>query len=146
MEPVEDKDTDISQELNSSVTSSSLSGSYDVVRRDSFGSVVSDGEGEVECRELLEVDCETGLELITLEEVAQHDSREDGWMVIYDKVYNVTKFLTRHPGGEEVLLEYLGHDATMAFRAVGHSRAATKMLDKYLIGILPAEERLNFSS
>ena len=32
------------------------------------------------------LDEETGLKIIGLEEVANHDYREDGWMVVYDKV------------------------------------------------------------
>ena len=95
--------------------------------------------------------------------MALHDSREDGWTVIYDKVYDVTEFLSLHPGGEDVILEYLGYDATLAFRGVGHSKAAVRMLKRldsnpnitkrepliflrYLIGILPLKERLNFST
>ena len=38
--------------------------------------------------------------------------------------------------------DYLGYDATLAFRSVGHSSDAMNMLDKYLIGILPKNERL----
>ena len=115
--------------------------SYGDFHEDSFGSVDSGVVGWG-----VETDLETGLEMISLEEVGRHNSREDGWMVIYDKVYDITEFLDEHPGGEEVLMEYLGYDATMAFRAVGHSRAAVKMLEKYLLGILPFVERLNFSS
>ena len=62
--------------------------------------------------------------------MALHDSREDGWTVIYDKVYDVTEFLSLHPGGEDVILEYLGYDATLAFRGVGHSKAADRMLKR----------------
>ena len=62
--------------------------------------------------------------------MALHDSREDGWTVIYDKVYDVTEFLSLHPGGEDVILEYLGYDATLAFRGVGHSKAAVRMLKR----------------
>lgn len=113
----------------------------DFHEEDSFGSVDSGVVGWG-----VETDLETGLEMISLEEVGKHNSREDGWMVIYDKVYDITEFLDEHPGGEEVLMEYLGYDATMAFRGVGHSRAAVKMLEKYLLGILPFVERLNFSS
>ena len=50
--------------------------------------------------------------------------------MIYDKVYDVTEFLSSHPGGEDVLLEYLGYDATLAFRGVGHSKAAVRMLKR----------------
>ena len=62
--------------------------------------------------------------MISLSEVALHDTREEGWTVIYDKVYDVTEFLSSHPGGEDVMLEYLGYDATLAFRGVGHNPEA----------------------
>jgi cytochrome b involved in lipid metabolism len=58
----------------------------------------------------------------------------------------VTEYLRRHPGGEEVMLEYVGYDATMAFRGVGHSPAAMRTMNKFLIGILPKHERLGFSA
>ena len=93
-------------------------------------------------------DEETGLDLISLEEVGLHNVREDAWLVLFDKVYEMSEYLesSRHPGGEDVILEYLGYDATLAFRGVGHSKTALRALDKYCIGILPRDERLNFSS
>ena len=36
---------------------------------------------------------EEGLPIITLEEVKNHFSLQDAWMVVYDRVYNVTSFL-----------------------------------------------------
>ena len=98
----------------------------------------SDGEDE-------STDPETGLRLISLDEVRDHCTLEDGWMVLYDRVYQVSQLLRLHPGGEEVMAEYLGYDATIAFQGVGHSKAASRMLQPNLIGILPQEERLNFS-
>ena len=50
--------------------------------------------------------------------------------------------MLQHPGGEDVLLEYAGRDATVAFRGVGHSEAAIKEMDDYVVGILPTEERI----
>ena len=38
--------------------------------------------------------------------------------------------------------EYVGYDGTIAFRGVGHSAMAMKMMEPYLIGILPECERL----
>lgn len=73
---------------------------------------------------------ESSPQVISLSEVALHDSREDGWTVIYDKVYDVTEFLGSHPGGEDVILEYVGYDATLAFRGVGHSKGAVNMLKR----------------
>merc|ERR1711992_88722 len=50
------------------------------------------------------------------------------WMVIHDKVYDVTKFLDEHPGGEEILIEHAGVDAT-------------DMMQEYLIGELREEDK-----
>ena len=94
-----------------------------------------------------EIDPETGLEVISLEEVSYHCTREDGWIVVYDKIFEMTEYLEKssHPGGDEVIMENLGYDATMAFRGVGHSRGVSKMLKKYLVGILPRSERLGLT-
>ncbi|NXF87431.1 CYB5B protein, partial [Eubucco bourcierii] len=43
-------------------------------------------------------------------------------------------FLLQHPGGEEVLLEQAGRDATESFEDVGHSTDAREMLKQYYIG------------
>lgn len=40
------------------------------------------------------------------------------------------------------MLEYAGHDATLAFRGVGHSKEAEESLKPYLIGILVENERI----
>ncbi|KAG7171614.1 Cytochrome b5-like 2 [Homarus americanus] len=58
------------------------------------------------------------------------------------QVFDVTRFLLEHPGGEEVMMEHAGRDATIAFRGVGHSVPALQALDDYLVGILPGSERI----
>ncbi|KAK5645783.1 hypothetical protein RI129_004247 [Pyrocoelia pectoralis] len=83
-----------------------------------------------------------GERIITLEEVSWHDTISDCWIVIYDRVYDITDFLKEHPGGHDVLLDYAGRDGTCAFRGVGHSKAAHGALKEFLIGELPMEERL----
>lgn len=45
-------------------------------------------------------------------------------------------FILQHPGGEEVLIEQGGKDATESFEDVGHSTDARDMMAKYLIGTL----------
>ena len=62
-------------------------------------------------------------------------------MSIGDKVFDVTKYLEDHPGGEEVLLDRGGMDATDDFEDVGHSHEARKELLKYEVGTLPPSER-----
>uniref|UniRef100_A0A0B6Y3E5 Cytochrome b5 n=1 Tax=Arion vulgaris TaxID=1028688 RepID=A0A0B6Y3E5_9EUPU len=66
--------------------------------------------------------------------IADHCSSESCWMVINNKVYDVTRFLRVHPGGDDIMLEYGGHDATSAFIDKGHSLDACDMLSEYLIG------------
>ncbi|KAH8409460.1 hypothetical protein KR222_005907 [Zaprionus bogoriensis] len=77
---------------------------------------------------------------ITLEQVAQHDSFDDCWIVIYDRVYDVTSFLREHPGGDDVIMDHAGRDATIAFHGTGHSRHAVEQMRHFLIGELPPEE------
>lgn len=50
--------------------------------------------------------------------------------------------LFQHPGGNEILLEFAGREATGAFRGSGHSRQAIQLLNEYLIGELPMHERI----
>ncbi|CAK9323629.1 unnamed protein product [Citrullus colocynthis] len=75
-----------------------------------------------------------GRTLFTLAEVASHDNRNDCWLIIEDKVYDVTKFLEDHPGGDEVLLAGVGKDATNDFFDVGHSSAARAMMEEFYVG------------
>ncbi|KAJ2447978.1 hypothetical protein GGF42_005275 [Coemansia sp. RSA 2424] len=72
----------------------------------------------------------------TGEQIQQHATREDIWIVVHGKVYDVTLFLDEHPGGEEVILEHAGIDATEAFEDIGHSDDARDLLSKYFIGNL----------
>ncbi|SPC60721.1 probable cytochrome b5 [Ustilago sp. UG-2017b] len=71
---------------------------------------------------------------ISMEELKQHNSHEDLWLLIDGKVYNVSKFLDEHPGGDEVLVTEAGKDATEAFEDVGHSEDARALLGPMLVG------------
>ena len=68
--------------------------------------------------------------------VAEHNRPDDGWIIVRGEVYNVTSFLTSHPGGPGVILPFLGRDATEPFEETGHSQHATMTLAKLRIGIL----------
>uniref|UniRef100_A0A3B3B6S7 Cytochrome b5 type B n=1 Tax=Oryzias melastigma TaxID=30732 RepID=A0A3B3B6S7_ORYME len=76
------------------------------------------------------------LKYYTLEEIRVHNMSKDTWLIIHDKVYDISSFLEEHPGGEEVLLEQGGADATESFEDVGHSLDAREMLQQYYIGEL----------
>ncbi|KAI9367274.1 hypothetical protein BJX61DRAFT_529257 [Aspergillus egyptiacus] len=77
----------------------------------------------------------------TLEQVKAHCKPDDIWIVLHNKVYDVTKYLEDHPGGTAVLIEVAGTDATEAFEEVGHSDEAREELEAFYVGDLPEEEQ-----
>ncbi|NWQ86600.1 FADS2 desaturase, partial [Burhinus bistriatus] len=82
----------------------------------------------------------------TWEEIQKHNLRTDKWLVIERKVYNVTKWANRHPGGQRVISHYAGEDATDAFQAFHiNATLVQKFLKPLLIGELapgePSQDR-----
>lgn len=47
--------------------------------------------------------------------------RRDWWIVVDNIVYDCTDFILEHPGGEQVILSFVGEDCTWQFRRF-HSR------------------------
>uniref|UniRef100_A0A915EM52 Cytochrome b5 heme-binding domain-containing protein n=1 Tax=Ditylenchus dipsaci TaxID=166011 RepID=A0A915EM52_9BILA len=81
----------------------------------------------------------------TREEVCQ--SNQSNWLIVNDLVYDLTDFLRIHPGGSEVLLEYMGLDATSVFEDVGHSSMARTIMLRYVIGrVVTASNLVNLST
>ncbi|OCH96537.1 hypothetical protein OBBRIDRAFT_765365 [Obba rivulosa] len=70
----------------------------------------------------------------SLEEIAKHHTRSSCWVVIKNKVYDVTEFLPEHPGGAQIILKYGGRDATAAYEPIHPPDALDKNLssDKHL--------------
>ena len=74
--------------------------------------------------------------VFTMAEIKKHNTEEDCWIIVKDRVYNATEYLELHPGGmESILINTDGIDATEDFFAI-HSSKAIKMLEKYYIGDL----------
>ncbi len=83
----------------------------------------------------------------TMAEIATHNSKTDCWTVISGQVYELTDFVNRHPGGNEVV-RACGIDATTLFTSrttedgqpIGsgtpHSQVAQEQLDQLKIGNL----------
>ncbi|KAK4409214.1 cytochrome [Sesamum angolense] len=96
--------------------------------------------------------------VFTFDEVAQHNTREDCWLVLFEKAcfsvafdlqlkfytvltlssseqaYDVTSFIEEHPGGDELLLNVTGKDATPEFKAACHTFNAWSMMEKLYVG------------
>ncbi|MBN3294948.1 FADS2 desaturase, partial [Amia calva] len=79
--------------------------------------------------------------VFTWEEVQRHNHRTDQWLVIDRKVYNISDWARRHPGGIRVISHYAGEDATDAFRAFHpEPNFVRKFLKPLLIGELAPGE------
>ncbi|KAF5175855.1 Cytochrome b5 [Thalictrum thalictroides] len=75
--------------------------------------------------------------IFTFADVLKHNNLKDCWLLINDKIYDVTRFLGDHPGGSKVLLKATGKDATADFKKVhSHSGNAVTMMDKFYVGML----------
>lgn len=84
---------------------------------------------------------DSSVKYYTLEDIRAHNTSKNTWLIIHEKVYDITSFLEEHPGGEEVLLEQAGADATESFEDVGHSTDAREMLEEYYLGELHMDDR-----
>ncbi|KDP41326.1 hypothetical protein JCGZ_15733 [Jatropha curcas] len=74
--------------------------------------------------------------LYTMQEAAEHNTKDDCWIVIDGKVYDVSSYLDEHPGGDDVVLATIGKDATDEFEDAGHSESARELLESFCIGEL----------
>ena len=77
----------------------------------------------------------------TYDDVKELSADTKTMFVINDLVYDITSFLNEHPGGEEVLLDHNGKDATEDFNDVGHSNDALALMKQYQIGEIVETER-----
>ncbi|CAH1119119.1 unnamed protein product [Phaedon cochleariae] len=77
----------------------------------------------------------------SLSDIKTHNDNKSTWIVIHNNVYDVTNFLNEHPGGEEVLLNNAGKEASENFELIGHSSDARELMVKYKIGELVESDR-----
>lgn len=69
--------------------------------------------------------------------VAAHNNTSDCWIILENKVLDVTTYLYQHPGGASAIIPYCGADATGAFNAVRkHKNFAKNLADSFSIGNL----------
>merc|ERR1719330_1600808 len=73
---------------------------------------------------------------LTMEEVAKHTTKDDCWVVLHDRVLNVTSFLSQHPGGELAILTFAGKDASAEFDMIHPPDVIEKYAPDAIIGKL----------
>lgn len=73
----------------------------------------------------------------TMEEVAAHATKENCWSAIGGSVYDLTTWVSRHPGGENPIVGLCGIDGTQRFeKKHGSSKSAQGALLLLKIGLL----------
>lgn len=80
------------------------------------------------------------LKLINISEISIHNTKDSCWTTINGGVYDVTKFISQHKGGDRILAA-CGVDATALFTGTSslgrvHSVIAVKFLESMKIGDL----------
>ncbi|GLT46600.1 hypothetical protein SLA2020_203440 [Shorea laevis] len=70
---------------------------------------------------------------ITADDLKQHCEPGDLWISIQGKVYDVSNWVWKHPGGDALLLSLAGQDVTDAFIAY-HPGTAWQYLDEFCTG------------
>ena len=85
-------------------------------RHQANGKPGASGKARLSARQEANEKCDLprkSLSMYTWKEIQTHNQETDQWLVINRKVYDVTGWADRHPGGREVLNYYAGEDATV---------------------------------
>lgn len=75
----------------------------------------------------------------TRDEVAQRTTEDAIWCIIDHRVYDLTDFLDAHPGGNVVLQQVAGKDATSEFYNLHRQEVLDKYKDSLCIGTVAGE-------
>ena len=74
-----------------------------------------------------------------LKEVKQHNKSNDCWLIVHNKVYDVTSMINIHPGSENAIKKKCGTDVTIDYNF--HSYNTKKNIwKKYHIGYIKNKE------
>ena len=74
---------------------------------------------------------------LTIEEVNKNNSATSCWSIIYGNVFDLTKWISKHPGGAEKIRAICGKDGTTSFeRQHEGDGGAANQLSSYFLGKL----------
>jgi cytochrome b involved in lipid metabolism len=75
--------------------------------------------------------------VLTMAEVKKHASASSCWSVVDGEVFDLTKWINRHPGGAGRILDMCGQDGSAAYHGQhGNSGRASQILNGYSLGKL----------
>lgn len=95
---------------------------------------------------LFEKDPATGkdIRLVHWKELSEHNTAASCWIAVRGKVYDLTTFIQRHPGGADTLLYGAGRDSTVVVETYHELGSIDAILNKFLIGRLVSDELPTF--
>jgi fatty acid desaturase/predicted heme/steroid binding protein len=80
----------------------------------------------------------------TMKELSKHNTKDDAWVCIERKIYNLSKYLEYHPGGTLPILNLAGKDATDVFTNFHPAIAYEKLPSYYMGDLTPQPTVSNF--
>lgn len=77
----------------------------------------------------------TGTMTLSNAEISTHNSKSDCWSIVKGNVYNLTSYVSRHPGGQSVITNICGKDGTNAFTNQHNNQGLpNNVLSGFLLG------------
>lgn len=125
-------------------------GVWQATKSDETQSNSSSSSSSVENQDATDDSNSNPAQSFTKAQVAEHNTEDDCWTIIRDGVYDITSYIPRHPGGDEIL-RACGTDGTTLFETrttesgetvgsgTGHSSNAQSQLESLKVGVLAAE-------
>ncbi|KAL0941457.1 cytochrome b2 [Colletotrichum truncatum] len=74
--------------------------------------------------------------LISLTDLSKHNTKTDCWIAVHSKVWDITDFISEHPGGPSVLLKCAGSNATKIFDEVHAPDILEELPEEKFVGVL----------
>ena len=83
---------------------------------------------------LLQANGTSNIKLFRMGDVAKHNTRDDLWIIVDGLVYDVTRYVDRHPGGWLPLVNMAGKDCTDVFANYHGAKVYRTLLPAFLVG------------